>query len=295
MIKTRINIFLFILQLIFVNTVISIFLFHFHCFKPIVSAIIFLFLLPAALLGIFMSVIKKYFRSYRTYRDLIFFTIGISAISLWLPMMIAIFTGPQYYGELLNSKVVFNAEIRDIPQNRDALWISFSSGVILYDLKGEYHETVNDVDGDSTYKVVKSFYAYPLVSEQWTFDEPIMAFFCETSVNKGSNLENWNLPYLISSNSELTKNGGLIIKESEQKKIYSKAIWKLEKTKDIRISENAIFIQPEQDFEKHFLQDKMSFYLFYLLVNIFWVGTTGVALWFNRRKTIQYVNFDIMQ
>ncbi|MCK5535475.1 MAG: hypothetical protein KAI79_01545 [Bacteroidales bacterium] len=295
MAKTRINRFLFILQILFVNSIITIFILNFHKLPQIYSAAIFLFLLPAAILGIFMAVIKKYIKAYRTYRDLILMTLGISALSLWLPMLIAIFTGPQEYGKVLRSKIAHDIEIRDIPQNADALWITFNEGILLYDLKGEYHETEKSRIKDSSGGLVNTFYIYPLVSRQWTFDEPIQAFICEKATNKQEDLENWNLPYLLKNRSHLSKNGGLMINNPSKLKVYSRALLKLAKTKDIKISPNVIFIEPIEDFQTHYKQSRISFYLFYILVNLFWVGTTGLGLWINRRKTIQYVNFDIMQ
>jgi hypothetical protein len=295
MAKTHINIFLFVLQLVYVNTVISLFIFNYGNLFALYSVLIYLFLVPALLLGIFMLIIKKYIKAYSTYRDLILITLSASGLSLWLPMLIAIFTGPQEYGHLLQSKQAFNIDIRDIPQNADAIWMTFNNGMLLYDMKGEYHETETLTINDSVENVVNSYYAYPLVSEQWTFDEPIMVFFCEKATNTKENIENWNLPYLIQSTSDFTKSGGKIIRDPEEIRIYSRALLKLEKTKEIKISPNAIFINPIDDYDEYYKKSRISFYIFYILVNILWVGTTGLALWLNRRKTIQYVNFDIMK
>ena len=145
-------------------------------------------------------------------------------------MLIAIFTGPQEYGKVLRSKIAHDIEIRDIPQNADALWITFNEGILLYDLKGEYHETEKSRIKDSSGGLVNTFYIYPLVSRRWTFDEPIQAFICEKATNKQEDLENWNLPYLLKNRSHLSKNGGLMINNPSKLKVYSRALLKLAKT-----------------------------------------------------------------
>lgn len=293
--KTHINSFLFIIQIIFVNSVIFIFLFNFHRLPQIYNFICFLFLIPLFLFGLFLAIIFKYFKPYRAYRDLILITLGASTATLWMPMLIGIYSGAQEFGKVLKSKKAFNIQLKDIPQNNDAIWMTFDKGILRYDYKMEYHEITRNNKKSDTKKDITSYYIYPLVSSQWTADEAVLVFFCEEKKYNQQKNDHWDLPILTESDMNLAKKGGLVISDEKELKMYSRALLKLLRLKDLSISEYTVFIKPYGSFEKYYLKYKYNFYFFIILVNLLWVGTTGVILLINRKKTRQYVTFDFMK
>ncbi len=293
--QTHINRFLFILQLLYVNSILYFYLFYFHRLPYIYSIATFLFIIPFLSLGILLTIISKYFKAYKAYRDLILLTIGISAGTLWIPMLLGLYTGPQEYGMVLKSKKAFNIEIKDVPENEDALWMTLKRGIIMYDLKSEYHEVNRFRQKESTTNDIYSYYTYPVVSNQWTPDAPILIFYCEKQKYNTEKKDSWSLPFLIESHSDYAKKGGLIIRDPNKIKLFSKSLMKTLRTKDIKISDYTVFIQPIKNFDAYYSTQRRNFYIFIILINILWVGITGIALWLNRKKTVQYVNFDFMQ
>ena len=249
----------------------------------ILNALLVFLVIPIALIFVFKSL--GLFMFTRLHADLenedvLVVPLGISAATLWLALLASIFefSGGNYM-QLLQHPAFENVPVQDAHTYSHAGYVRFSDGRVAFDDSGVSRHTSTKKSGDEYSQMHHAYYAYPVVTDAWTPDQPIHAWLCESTSTSSSMSEQGDegaprLPGL-----QIRDVKGTPIRDPYDVNYCSQAIENAVKNHNVTAHpEGLIIAYKEQPYERLLDRQRFRFLIFMGVVNMLWVVGPGLLM-----------------
>jgi hypothetical protein len=274
-----------ILQFAYVNSVMLVGIQIYSMLPRILNVLLVFLVIPIFLifvckyLGLFMFKILK---ADLENDDVLVVPLGISAATLWLALTSSLFdfSGGNYV-QLIQHQAFENVPVKDAHKYSHAGYIRFSDGRVALDYYGVSHHTSTRKSGDVRSRIRHSYYTYPVVSEDWTPDQPIHAWLCESTSNSESTSlkdeEHPRLPGLMIRDVK-----GMLVRNPYDVNYYSQAIENAIKQHGVKAHPKGLLIAyQERSYDRLLDVQRFRFMIFMGMVNMLWVGVPGLLMFRN--------------
>jgi len=236
----------FVLQSLYVFGILITALAYADYFPRIVSTVFFWFVLPIIGIPIMGVISKKLLTLMKIFidDDAYFLPYAITAITLWIPLLVGINTGIDEYFSLNIRGATIAETVHAVPQLAEKGFIEVKNSIVKNRLSWMHVETTSIKTGDKISSSAITYFCAPVYGKGEAISDPIKLWACDTS----------DFIKRQDFNPEIVK--GRVIHNRYDTNYYSLAIKDAEKNHQIISSADPVFLAPTKNSYEQLLELK---------------------------------------